>query len=100
MVNLVTLGGQHQGVMGYPGCKSSPFILLDIALMTCGLSAMHDMSSLCRVVQRAIHTGVYLPYIRDTIIQAQYYKVSPQDKRMSSSCSGAGSFSDYGVFGP
>ena len=37
---------------------------------------MHDMSLMCKIVQRAIKTGVYIPRIAETIIQAQYYKVT------------------------
>eukprot|EP00210_Caulerpa_lentillifera_P003150 g3010.t1 len=57
MRTLVTLGAQHQGVMGYPGCD-----------------VMKDMSILCRIVQRAIRIGVYRSPFESTIIQAQYYK--------------------------
>ena len=61
MSKLITLGGQHQGVMAGPECS--------------GLSFNQTPSTACKVVQRLLGFGAYLPWIRSHIIQAQYFKV-------------------------
>ncbi|KAG0249128.1 hypothetical protein BG011_009567 [Mortierella polycephala] len=52
--NLVTLGAQHGGVSDIPGC-------------------LQDDPS-CRLMRTIARSGVYSGYVRDHIIQAQYYK--------------------------
>lgn len=59
MHTLVTMGAQHQGVFNAPGCSTLP------------LNSSHG---LCHVMQRALGAGAYLPYVRDHIVQAQYFK--------------------------
>ncbi|KAG0047179.1 hypothetical protein BGZ83_007727 [Gryganskiella cystojenkinii] len=52
--NLVTLGAQHGGVTDIPGCVQA------------------DPS--CRLMRTIARSGVYSGYVRDHIVQAQYYK--------------------------
>ncbi|KAG0301845.1 hypothetical protein BGZ98_008003 [Dissophora globulifera] len=52
--NLVTVGSQHGGVADIPGCVQS------------------DAS--CRLMRSIARSGVYSGYVRDHIVQAQYYK--------------------------
>eukprot|EP00884_Botryococcus_braunii_P007153 jgi/Botrbrau1/16439/Bobra.0142s0035.1 len=57
---LVTLGGQHQGIMNVPECWEP--------------SVNATPTSVCKAMQEALAYGAYLPWIRDNIIQAQYFK--------------------------
>ncbi|GJJ69655.1 palmitoyl-protein thioesterase [Entomortierella parvispora] len=52
--NLVTVGSQHGGVSDIPGCVQA------------------DAS--CRLMRTIARSGVYSGYVRDHIVQAQYYK--------------------------
>ncbi|KAG2494900.1 hypothetical protein HYH03_006835 [Edaphochlamys debaryana] len=56
---LVTMGAQHQGVMNVPGCRTLP------------LNSSHGM---CHLMQSMLGAGAYLPYVRDHVVQAQYFK--------------------------
>ncbi|KAF9139228.1 hypothetical protein BGX30_008211 [Mortierella sp. GBA39] len=53
--NLVTVGSQHGGVSDIPGCVSP------------------DDAS-CKLMRTIARSGVYSGYVRDHIVQAQYYK--------------------------
>ncbi|KAF9957020.1 hypothetical protein BGZ72_002258 [Mortierella alpina] len=53
--NLVTVGSQHGGVSDIPGCVQ-----------------VEDAS--CRLMRTIARGGVYSGYVRDHIVQAQYYK--------------------------
>lgn len=57
---LISVGGQHQGVANTPGCSTD---LTGAAARAC--SAM----------QLLLARGAYAPWIRDNIVQAQYFKV-------------------------
>ncbi|EFJ40725.1 hypothetical protein VOLCADRAFT_84379 [Volvox carteri f. nagariensis] len=59
MRTLVTMGAQHQGVMNVPGCRTLP------------LNSSHGA---CYLMQKMLGEGAYLPYIRDHVVQAQYFK--------------------------
>ncbi|GLI68395.1 hypothetical protein VaNZ11_012781 [Volvox africanus] len=59
MRTLVTLGSQHQGVMNVPGCRTLP------------LNSSHGA---CHLMQQLLGMGAYLPYVRDHVVQAQYFK--------------------------
>ena len=61
MHRLITLGGQHQGIMNLPSCT--------------GPSYNQTSSMPCKLVQRLIGFGAYLPWIRGHVVQAQYFKV-------------------------
>jgi hypothetical protein len=57
---LVTMGGQHQGVMNVPECWNPSFNM--------------SPSAVCAAMQSVLGFGAYLPWIRDHIVQAQYFK--------------------------
>lgn len=52
MKNLVTLGAQHQGVFGLPGCPG-------------------ESSQLCEVVRQMLSYGAYTDIVQDILVQAQ-----------------------------
>ncbi|KAF8978570.1 hypothetical protein BGZ46_006333 [Entomortierella lignicola] len=52
--NLITVGSQHGGVSDIPGCIQA------------------DVS--CRLMRSIARGGVYSGYVRDHVVQAQYYK--------------------------
>jgi hypothetical protein len=58
--SLITLGGQHQGVANTPGCS------VDLT----GAAA-----KACTAMQLLLARGAYAPWVRDNIVQAQYFKV-------------------------
>lgn len=53
--NLITMGGQHQGVFGLPDC-------------------MAPNKTLCEDIRRLIDLGVYLPIVQNVSVQAQYWQ--------------------------
>ncbi|TGZ53549.1 palmitoyl-protein thioesterase 1 [Temnothorax longispinosus] len=53
MLNLISLGGQHQGVFGIPKCS--------------------DTSRLCNYMRRMLHLGAYLWYVQNSLIQASFW---------------------------
>jgi len=57
---LVTMGGQHQGIMSPPHCINPSFNATP--------------SVLCREVSTLLGKGAYLPGVRDHVVQAQYFK--------------------------
>lgn len=57
---LVTLGGQHQGVMNVPKCWNPSFNVTP--------------SYMCSLSQRFLGWGSTLPLIRTHLVQAQYFK--------------------------
>ncbi|MEW5302636.1 MAG: hypothetical protein WDW38_008045 [Sanguina aurantia] len=59
VVKLITLGAQHQGVSNVPGCAT----VRDTAA-----------TSTCFLMQELLGHGAYLPYVRDHVVQAQYFK--------------------------
>ncbi|XP_052776082.1 palmitoyl-protein thioesterase 1-like isoform X2 [Mya arenaria] len=52
MLNLISVGGQHQGVFGLPHCASS---------------------TICELVRKLLNEGVYVPEIQDKLVQAEYW---------------------------
>jgi hypothetical protein len=64
MHTLVTLGGQHQGVMNVPLCDNPSF--------------NNTPTYACRAMQYVLGWGAYLPFIRTHVIQAQYFKARPR----------------------
>lgn len=61
MKNLISVGGQHQGVFGFPRCNA-------------------DTSTTCNVVRSIIGLGVYTKLVQDTIVQAEYWHDSNDEK--------------------
>lgn len=47
--NLVTMGGQHQGVFGFPNCPA-PNV------------------TLCEITRRLLDLGAYLPIVQDVSV--------------------------------
>jgi len=53
--NLISIGGQHQGVFGFPQCPGAN-------------------ETLCEIVRRALNYGAYDPLVQDHIVQAEYWQ--------------------------
>uniref|UniRef100_A0A915PND1 Palmitoyl-protein thioesterase 1 n=1 Tax=Setaria digitata TaxID=48799 RepID=A0A915PND1_9BILA len=53
MKNLISLGGQHQGVFGLPLCPAESYI--------------------CDRVRNLLEWGAYVGFVQNTIVQAQYW---------------------------
>jgi palmitoyl-protein thioesterase len=56
---LITLGGQHQGVANTPGCEED---LTGVA------------AKACTAMQVMLARGAYAPWVRENLVQAQYFK--------------------------
>ncbi|EDO39662.1 predicted protein [Nematostella vectensis] len=54
MLNLISFGGQHQGVYGFPHCPG-------------------DNSTLCNYVRELLNIGAYVSWIQDHLVQAEYW---------------------------
>ncbi|GMS90856.1 hypothetical protein PENTCL1PPCAC_13031, partial [Pristionchus entomophagus] len=61
MKSLMTFGGQHQGVYGWPGCYGDTPECDDLRFVFDGMA--------------------YVPYLQNTIVQAQYYH-DPDDEEL------------------
>ncbi|XP_069125987.1 palmitoyl-protein thioesterase 1-like [Argopecten irradians] len=55
MLNLVSVGGQHQGVFGFPHCP--------------GVN-----QTLCDEVRRLLNLGAYVSYVQNHLVQAEYWQ--------------------------
>jgi len=53
--NLVSIGGQHQGVFGFPKCPGAN-------------------ETICEIVRRMLNLGAYVPFVQDTLVQAEYWQ--------------------------
>lgn len=53
MQNLISLGGQHQGVYGLPRCSVT--------------------SRVCRYIRRMLYHGAYLWFIQESLVQASFW---------------------------
>jgi len=69
MHNLISLGGQHQGVYGIPGCDYSD----------------PELVSLCKVLRKAVTQGAYVSAIQNSVVQAQYWHDPMNEARYRSS---------------
>jgi len=54
MKNLITFGGQHQGVFGFPNCPG-------------------EMIFFCDIVRDLLNYGAYLNFVQNMLVQAQYW---------------------------
>ncbi|CAG5117433.1 unnamed protein product [Candidula unifasciata] len=54
MLNLVSFGGQHQGVYGFPKCPG-------------------DNITLCNYVRKLLNLGAYVSWIQNLLVQAEYW---------------------------
>jgi palmitoyl-protein thioesterase len=59
--NLITFGGQHQGVSDIPECVGAN-------------------KTLCEMMAKLLGMGAYTPFVRDISVQAQYFK-DPVDNK-------------------
>jgi len=55
VANLITLGGQHQGVFGLPNCPG-------------------PNETLCEMLREALDLGVYISFIQSYVVQAEYWQ--------------------------
>lgn len=53
--NLISVGGQHQGVFGFPRCPGND-------------------STVCEEVRRLLNIGAYVSVIQDFLVQAEYWQ--------------------------
>jgi palmitoyl-protein thioesterase len=53
--NLITVGGQHQGVYGLPHCRGVDY-------------------TLCEYIRELLDYGAYISYIQESLVQAQYWQ--------------------------
>ncbi|XP_078361110.1 palmitoyl-protein thioesterase 1-like [Oculina patagonica] len=54
MLNLISFGGQHQGVYGFPHCPG-------------------ENSTICAYVRKLLNLGAYVSWIQDFLVQAEYW---------------------------
>jgi len=54
MLNLISVGGQHQGVYGLPHCPG-------------------NSSTICDYVRRLLNFGAYISWIQNQLVQAEYW---------------------------
>jgi len=54
MRNLITFGGQHQGVFGFPNCPG-------------------EIVFFCDIVRDLLNYGAYVDFVQDFLVQAQYW---------------------------
>jgi palmitoyl-protein thioesterase len=55
MLNLISVGGQHQGVFGFPRCPG-------------------DNVTICNYVRELLKFGVYESFVQDHLVQAEYWQ--------------------------
>lgn len=62
MRTLITMGAQHQGVYNLPKCGTDEG------------DPSSKPSAVCLGIQYLLGTSAYAPYVRDHVVQAQYFK--------------------------
>ncbi|XP_038057321.1 palmitoyl-protein thioesterase 1-like [Patiria miniata] len=55
MFNLISVGGQHQGVFGFPRCPGASV-------------------SLCDYMRKLLNLGAYISFVQDNLVQAEYWQ--------------------------
>jgi palmitoyl-protein thioesterase len=55
MRNLISVGGQHQGVYGFPRCPYD------------------ELKSVCDYVRRLLNLGAYVGLVQEQLVQAEYW---------------------------
>eukprot|EP00696_Hemimastix_kukwesjijk_P008960 gnl/Hemi2/21312_TR7074_c0_g1_i1.p1 gnl/Hemi2/21312_TR7074_c0_g1~~gnl/Hemi2/21312_TR7074_c0_g1_i1.p1 ORF type:complete len:298 (+),score=144.00 gnl/Hemi2/21312_TR7074_c0_g1_i1:37-930(+) len=55
VLNLISIGGQHQGVYGMPNC-------------------IGENSTLCEMMRKMLNVGAYVSIIQEHLVQAEYWK--------------------------
>lgn len=79
---LITFGSQHAGVAAIPQCAPDTVrgqfdfnsLDLDNFIRSLEQEIMPRTKGWCNLMQAVATRGVYAPYVRDHLIQAQYYK--------------------------
>ena len=61
MKNLITFGGQHQGIYGLPKCGANHII--------------------CDYIRRLLNYGAYTSWVQDQLVQAQYWHDPLDDEK-------------------
>jgi len=61
MKNLISIGGQHQGVFGLPRCPAS--------------------AAICNAVRKLLNHGAYVDFVQNTLVQAEYWH-DPLDENL------------------
>ncbi|XP_053628449.2 palmitoyl-protein thioesterase 1 isoform X2 [Cherax quadricarinatus] len=56
MKNLISFGGQHQGIFGLPTCPENP-----------------EKSRTCEYIRKVLNYGSYLHWIQTSLVQAQFW---------------------------
>ncbi|CAF2097937.1 unnamed protein product [Rotaria magnacalcarata] len=54
MLNLISVGGQHQGVFGFPRCPG-------------------DNETICNYIRDLLHFGAYESFVQNHLVQAEYW---------------------------
>ncbi|XP_067934829.1 palmitoyl-protein thioesterase 1-like [Watersipora subatra] len=54
MFNLISVGGQHQGVYGFPRCPG-------------------DNATLCDLARKLLNLGAYVSFVQEHLVQAEYW---------------------------
>ena len=55
MLNLISIGGQHQGVFGFPRCPG-------------------DNVTICNYIRELLRFGVYESFVQEHLVQAEYWQ--------------------------
>ncbi|XP_060083382.1 palmitoyl-protein thioesterase 1-like [Ylistrum balloti] len=55
MLNLISVGGQHQGVFGFPRCPG-------------------DNETLCDYMRKLLNIGAYVSFVQNNLAQAEYWQ--------------------------
>ena len=54
MLNLISVGGQHQGVFGFPRCPG-------------------DNVTVCNYIRDLLRLGAYESFVQEHLVQAEYW---------------------------
>lgn len=71
---LVTLGGQHGGVSAPPGCAFLEQETVQDTSKPATPILEGESHRLCQWADNMIRYGAYLPWVRDHVVQAQYFR--------------------------
>ncbi len=62
MLNLISVGGQHQGVYGFPRCP------------------MNISFTVCDQIRKLLNLGAYESFVQDHLVQAEYWHDPMQEQ--------------------
>ncbi|KAK7792341.1 hypothetical protein R5R35_013826 [Gryllus longicercus] len=66
MLNLISIGGQHQGVYGLPDCS-------------------YIKHPLCNYIRKLLNYGAYVGWVQNTLVQAEYWHDPLDEEKYRSS---------------